>query len=96
MTEVGLKITRNPGESWRDCAARYGRAEGLEFEVTQWFDDIMRYQPGVGEERAALEAVCEWDCCDLAFDGKTGTTTRHDGPSRASVNRPGWLKEEDK
>lgn len=61
MTALG--ISRNEGESWLDCALRYGRKFGLENEVQEQYD---RYRAlGDTEEEAAWGAVYEWDCCDL-------------------------------
>jgi|GEM_PF-6465627 len=53
-------ITRYPDETWRDCAARYGRRYGLESEVLRSFDRLIA--TGVDPETAALDAAGDWDC----------------------------------
>ena len=61
---AGLKITRLPGESWRDCASRYGRKYGLEREVLDEFDKNIA--AGDPEDDAAHAACFDWDVCELA------------------------------
>ena len=57
-----LRIRRLEGEAWRDCAARYGRAQGLEAEVLAWYDAAIHN--GLEPAQAAFGAVAEWDCTD--------------------------------
>ncbi len=61
---VGLAIKRLEGETWRDCAARIARKNGLELEVMVAFDEAIKR--GVPDDEAAWEACYEWDVCDLA------------------------------
>ncbi len=61
MTALG--ISKNEGESWRECAVRYGRKWGMESEVTEEFDRLRGL--GDDEEQAAWGACYEWDVCDL-------------------------------
>lgn len=63
MSRIGLKIERFEEESWRDCAARYGRMHGLELQVTIAFDAAN--DMGVSEQDAAIMACREWHVCDL-------------------------------
>lgn len=60
---VGFSLTRKPGETWRECVDRYARAQGLENECLEWYDDELR--SGATEARAAWNALYEWDCLDL-------------------------------
>lgn len=57
-----LVISRNEGESWRDCAARYGERYGLKEEVLVEYDNAI--SAGAEESQAAWEACCEWDILD--------------------------------
>ena len=63
---MSLGITKNDDESWRECAARYGRKYGLESEVLDVFDEARA--AGESEADAAFIAVTEWDCADLVDD----------------------------
>lgn len=60
---AALGISREKDETWRECAIRYGRKYGLEWEITEWFDRGIA--AGKPDFEAAIEAVNEWDCCDL-------------------------------
>lgn len=71
---MGLSIKRNEGESWLDCALRYGRKYGLEHEIKTEYDESIA--AGNNEEDAAWGAVYEWDCCDLTVEGDR-KTKRH-------------------
>ena len=62
---IGLKITKLPSETWRQCALRYGKRHGLEHEVAEAYDKIAKDEY---DDEAAWEAVNEWDCCDLHDD----------------------------
>jgi hypothetical protein len=62
MIVVGLKITREEGESWLDCAMRYAKVFGLEEEVRRDYDEAIGR--GLPEDEAAFEACYEWDVCD--------------------------------
>lgn len=59
---MSLGCARREGESWRECAARYGRAWGLEREVLEYFDRFVA--EGDAEARACWGALLEWDCLD--------------------------------
>lgn len=59
--KLGLK--RNDGESWRDCAVRYGKRYSMEKEVVGWYDQAIK--DGDTEEEAAWSACCEWDVLDI-------------------------------
>lgn len=57
-----ITARKNEGETWREMAARYGRAQGLERDVLADFDaEIAR---GNSERDAAFVALSEWDCLD--------------------------------
>lgn len=58
-------IVRDSKETWREAAGRFGRAHGLEQEVTEAFDRIMRSRPDADEASVAFQACFEWDCCNL-------------------------------
>lgn len=60
---VALGITKNEGESWRDCAMRYAKKWGLEHEIAHAFDACLA--SGDSDEEAAWAACYEWDVCDL-------------------------------
>lgn len=61
--DLGLGIAREPGETWRACAARYGKKWGLEAEVLAAFDaDVAA---GTSERDAAWGACQEWDVCEI-------------------------------
>jgi len=64
---IGLKITKLPSETWRECAARYGRRNGLEHEVLQVYDEFAKGNDD--DDEAAWTAVYEWDCTDLHKSG---------------------------
>jgi len=60
---MSLRIIRNEGETWRECAERYAKPWGLQVEVLAEFDaDVAK---GVPEDRAALWSCIEWDVADL-------------------------------
>lgn len=59
-----LEITRKEGETWRECAARYGRKYGLEHEVLANFDGFISCGEG-DEMAAAFDSCLEWDICDV-------------------------------
>lgn len=61
---VGVSIRREYDESWRDCAKRYARAYGLEYEVLEYYDNAV--ESGMAPEDAAFEACIQWDVLDLA------------------------------
>ena len=65
---IGLSIKRLADESWRDCARRYGKANGLEHEITELF--VSMVATGMPDDDAAWSAVYEWDCCDLHDEKK--------------------------
>lgn len=60
---MGVGIRRKDGETWRECAERYGERYGLREEVLEHFDANVR--AGDNEADAALHACMEWDVCDL-------------------------------
>ena len=62
---IGLKITRNEGETWFECAMRYAKVYGLEEEVRRDYDEAI--ERGLPEDEAAFEACYEWDVCE-AFE----------------------------
>jgi hypothetical protein len=59
-----LAIYKEAHETWRECAARYGRNNHLEAEVLEAFDANLRN--GDDEATAAWGACYEWDVTDLA------------------------------
>jgi hypothetical protein len=65
----GLMIRRNDGETWRECAARYGRKHGLEAEIIEMFDaDVAELDTPHSEDdegQIALDCCMEWDVCDV-------------------------------
>lgn len=56
---VGLGLSREDGETWKDAALRMARPWGLEIEVAEWYDsEVARGEP---EDQAAWAACYEWD-----------------------------------
>lgn len=60
---VKVGIRRNEGETWRECAIRYGRRFGLQREITEMYDAAIKH--GEIEEQAAWGACLEWDVADV-------------------------------
>lgn len=58
-----FKISREEGESWRECVERIAKQAGLEVECLEEFDT--RVAAGDGQSEAAFCALYEWDCCPL-------------------------------
>lgn len=52
---------RRPGETWRDVVIRVSEPHGLDRECLELYDDVDNRED-VGDERAAWEALYEWDC----------------------------------
>jgi hypothetical protein len=66
---VGLAIKKKEGESWKECARRYGAENGLEHEVMDSYESYIR--AGNNEANAAWSACVDWDVADL-FDSSKG------------------------
>jgi len=66
---VGLAIKKLPTETWEQCALRYARKHGLEFEVMAAYRDYI--QQGDKPQDAAWSACVDWDIADL-FDSAKG------------------------
>ena len=60
---IMLKLTREEGETWRDCAIRYARKEGLEEEVLGLYQHYI--EMGYDEGLSAFYACSEWDVLDF-------------------------------
>lgn len=58
-----LKITRNEGETWRECAERYAKPYGLQSDVLFTYDRAV--EAGISEGDAAFQACYEWDVVDF-------------------------------
>lgn len=61
---ASLKITRNEGESWLQCALRYAKKYGVELEVQDAYNEHIA--SGSDEAEAAFDACYDWDICELA------------------------------
>lgn len=59
---MALKITRNNGETWEECAGRYAKEYGLENEAmsSYWYYFHRGFEPS----QAAYYALSDWDCLD--------------------------------
>ena len=63
---MSLSVTKQPGETWRQCVERYAKPHGLERECLELFDEQIAI--GETEDRAAFGALYEWDCTDYQGD----------------------------
>ncbi len=63
---MSLVCRRNEGETWRECALRYGRAWGLETDIAEYFDQFIAY--GDSPSEACWSALLECDCLDYRED----------------------------
>lgn len=77
---MSLRIIRNEGETWRDCAERYAKPWGLQVEVMEALDSYV--SAGVPEYKAALWACIEWDVADLKPSTQDPTTLNIGGGER--------------
>lgn len=69
---MSLRVRRKPNETWRECVARVGGAEGLQAECLDAFDWMIA-QEHIDEGQAAWCALNEWDCLEYIEDEKEGT-----------------------
>lgn len=67
MGDVGLGMTKEKDETWRECALRYARPWGMEHEVAETYDAEIR--SGSDEAEAAWTACYEWDVLSLIENG---------------------------
>lgn len=64
---IGLGLTRESGETWRECAIRYGKAWGMEREVAESYD--AEISSGEDESTAAYAACSDWDVLNIFENG---------------------------
>lgn len=60
--EVGLRVKRNDGETWRDAVRRVAGHHGMAAECLACFDRELSLGSDDGE--AAWSALYEWDCLE--------------------------------
>ena len=63
---MSLGLTRNDGETWRDCVIRYASKYGLQSECVEVFDRMQK--DGAKPDWSAWCALGEWDILDYRED----------------------------
>jgi hypothetical protein len=65
--QVGLGLTKEDNETWRECAIRYGKAYGMDREVAESYD--AEIASSEDESTAAWSACRDWDVLNIFVNG---------------------------
>jgi len=57
-----LFLSKKPEETWKEAAIRYAAKYGMETEIENFYDDLIK--KGAPEDKAAFWTLDEWDLLD--------------------------------